>query len=382
MKRRFDLDLTRVLCMCAVVYLHAASASFYNLDNRPLWAMSNAVNVFATLAVPLFFMMSGALLLSQSSTADPAVVLKRRVGKVLVPLLAWSAVMLFYTALTQGREAALAGLKTILNTPANTAYWFLYALVPMYLLSPALKAMTDGLDRRRWRYLLLLWLGLTLGLATARSFLPQAWQLALTEHWTLNINAVGGYLGYFLLGAYLDRLDKLPARRLLVWGTVAAAVATAAAAWVDSYARGLWSDRFTGYLTVFTALRAAGAFLLLKSLFGEKETRSRWWKLLSGSSFCVYLAHPLAIFLSIRVWFKFTGLYDPATIPQQLLFYFCVLGECVALAAALASIPGLCYVFTGQRFSSACKGSNLFALFRRSQGEKTLGKDHQPGDGT
>lgn len=367
MKRRFDLDLTRVLCMCAVVYLHAASASFHDLDNRPLWAMSNAVNAFAALAVPLFFMMSGALVLSQSSTNHPAVVLKRRVGKVLVPLLAWSAVMLLYTALVQGREAAVAGLKTILNTPANTAYWFLYALVPMYLLSPALKAMTDGLDRRQWRYLLLLWLGLTLGLATVRSFLPQAWQLTFTEHWTLNVNAVGGYLGYFLLGAYLDRLDKLPARQLLVWGTVAAAVVTAVAAWVDSYARGLWSDRFTGYLTVFTALRAAGAFLLLKSLFGEKETRSRWWKLLSGGSFCVYLAHPLAIFLSIRVWLKLTGLYDPVTIPQQLFFYLCVLGECAVLAAALGSIPGVCYVFTGQRFSSACKGSNLFALFRRSR---------------
>lgn len=377
MKRRFDLDILRVLCMCAVVYLHAASTSFCNLENRPLWAISNAVNVFATLAVPLFFMMSGALLLSQSSTADPAVALKRRVGKVLVPLLAWSAVMLLYTALDQGREAALTGLKTILSAPANTAYWFLYALIPMYLLSPALKVMTDGLDRRRWRYLLLLWLGLTLGLATVRGFLPQAWQIILTEHWTLNVNAVGGYLGYFLLGAYLDRLDKLPARRLLVWGTVAAAAATAVAAWVDSYARGLWSDRFTGYLTVFTALRAAGVFLLCKSLFGERETRSRWWKLLSGSSFCVYLAHPLAIFLTLRVWFKYTGLYDPVTIPQQLFFYLCVLGECVALAAVLASIPGVCYVFTGQRFPSACKGSNLFALFRR---EKALARAGRPGD--
>lgn len=365
MKRRLDFDLLRVGCMCCVVYLHVAASSFQDLSSRRVWAMSNLINVAASLAVPLFFMLSGALALSRHSQADPLAALKRRLGRVLVPLAAWSGLMLLHIGREQGWAVAREGLLRILNTPANVAYWFLYALIPMYLLTPLLQVMVDGLDRRRWRYLLALWLGLTLGLSTLRGFLPPAWQGVFTEHTSLHLNAVGGYLGYYLLGAYLERQEKLPSRRLLLWGTAAASVATAVIAWVDSYALGAWSERFTGYLTLFTALRAAGVFLLAKSLWGQRQT-PRWLAVLSGCSFCVYLAHPLVI-LSVAddVWHALTGLWVLVTIPHYLVFYLGVLVACVLLALALASVPGLCYVFTGQRFSAACKSSNLFALFAR-----------------
>ncbi len=368
MKRRLDFDVIRVLSMCAVVYLHTASAAFYDLSNPTVWEFANWVNVFAVLAVPLFFMMSGALLLASAAKSDPVFVLKHRVGKVLVPLLAWSCAVLLYLGLDKGDWAGAKGLlKTAVGNPVNVAYWFLYALIPIYLLIPVLKPMADGLDQRRWRYVLLLWLGLTLGLATVRNFLPEARRVLLTEHPTMNLNAVGGYLGYFLLGAYLDRLEKLPSRGVLVWGTVLAALLTGICVHVDSFAQGAWSGRFTDYLTAFTALRAAGMFLLFKSLLGHRETKNRFVSALSGCSFCVYLAHPLVVMEANELWFNATGLYAPASIPQQLALYLGVLAACVLVALALASVPGLCRLFTGQAFPSACRSSNLFALVRRRE---------------
>ncbi len=355
--------------MCAVVYLHTASSSFYDLSNRPLWAMSCLVNVFSVLAVPLFFMMSGALALAPGAKSEPGYVLRRRVGKVLPPLLAWSLGCLVYLWLRKGDAAgALAGLKSILGTPANMAYWFLYALIPMYLLIPLLKPMADALDRNRWRYALGLWLVLTIGLATVRSFLPANAQALLTEHPAMNLNAIGGYLGYFLLGAYLDRLERLPSRRVLVWGTVAAAILAAALCALDSWQQHTWSGRFTDYLTLFTALRAAGAFLLMKSLFGHKETKGQALRVLSGCSFAVYLAHPLVVMEAKELWYQCTKLYDPANIPQQLFLYAAVLGVCVLGSLVLASVPGLCRLFTGQSFPAACQSGNLWALFKRKSG--------------
>lgn len=366
MKRRLDFDLLRMGCMCAVVYLHTASSSFYDLSNRPLWAMSCLVNAFSALAVPLFFMMSGALALAPGAKAEPGYVLRRRVGKVLPPLIAWSLACLAYLWLRKGDAAgALTGLRSILGTPANVAYWFLYALIPMYLLIPLLKPMADHLDQRRWRYALGLWLALTVGLATVRSFLPADAQGLLTEHPAMNLNAIGGYLGYFLLGAYLDRLEKLPSRRVLAWGTAIAAVLAVLFCVLDSWQQHTWSGRFTDYLTLFTALRAAGAFLLMKSLFGHKETKSRTLRVLSGCSFAVYLAHPLVVMEAKELWYQYTKLYDPVTIPQQLFLYAAVLGVCVLGALVLASVPGLCRLFTGQSFPAACKSSNLWALFGR-----------------
>ena len=139
-------------------------------------------------------------------------------------------------------------------------------------------------------------------------------------------------------------------------------------AMADSAAQGTWSGRFTDYLTVFTALRAAGMFLLFKSLLGHKETRSRAVRMLAGCSFCVYLSHPLAVMAGNKLWFRFTGRYAPVTVPQQLAFYLAVLGGCVLGSLVLASVPGLCRLFTGQSFSAACRSSNLFALFSRREG--------------
>lgn len=64
---------------------------------------------------------------------------------------------------------------------------------------------------------MLLWLVLTIGVNTVRDFLPleSAWRTVFTVHWTLNVNLIGGYLGYFLLGARLARLRRLPSRRVL-----------------------------------------------------------------------------------------------------------------------------------------------------------------------
>lgn len=357
--------------MCCVVYLHAAAASFLDLSSRRVFTMSSLINVAASLAVPLFFMLSGALALSRPSKADPLVVLKRRLCRVLVPLAVWSGLMLLHIGREQGWDVARQGLLRILNTPANVAYWFLYALVPMYLLTPLLQVLVDGLDKRRWRYLLGLWLGLTLGLSTLRGFLPPDWQSVFTEHASLHLNAVGGYLGYYLLGAYLERRETLPSKQLLLWGTIAVSAATAVIAWADSYALGVWSQRFTGYLTLFTALRAAGVFLLFKSLFAKRQS-PRWLAVLSGCSFCVYLAHPLVL-LSVAddAWHSLTGLWVLVTVPHYLVFYLGVLGACILLALVLASVPGLSYLCAGQRFRDACKSSNLFALFARRGGRDT-----------
>ena len=48
--------------------------------------------------------------------------------------------------------------------------------------------MVDGLDGDHWNYMMALWVLLTLGLYTVRSFVPAEYELVFTEHWTLNLN--------------------------------------------------------------------------------------------------------------------------------------------------------------------------------------------------
>ena len=252
-RRRWDYDLLRVASMVGVVYLHTAAGALRQLGT-PLWHFSNLLSSLATAAVPLFFMLSGALLLSHPRTAELGTLFRRRLPKVLIPLLAWSGVVIALAGVLSGPQAALDKLIPLLNTPVMVPYWFLYALVPIYLVSPLLKKMTDGLSEAHWNYLVGLWLIATIGMDTLCDLAPAGpWQSALTVHWTLNLDFVGGYLGYFLLGARLARLQKLP-RRGALWGATAASFAVIAAGtfWLTSRT-GVYDERIKSYLHLFTA---------------------------------------------------------------------------------------------------------------------------------
>ena len=61
--RRLDFDLIRAASMAAVVYLHTAAGGLRQSEDMALWHLSNLLSSLAVAAVPLFFMISGALLL-------------------------------------------------------------------------------------------------------------------------------------------------------------------------------------------------------------------------------------------------------------------------------------------------------------------------------
>lgn len=362
--RRFDYDVLRVFSMLGVIYLHTAAIALRDLTNIPLWNFSNLLVCLFTPAVPLFFMMSGALLLREEKTANLGFLFRRRLPKILVPYLAWTALVLLYQVCTGEGEAALTALSRLLNNGVAVPYWFIYALVPLYLLSPFLKRMVDHLDDCHWHYMMVLWVILTLGLNTIRSFVPTRWLLTFTEHWTLNVNMVGGYLGYFLLGAYLERLERLPSRKALTFTTVFLwGVVVLGTRW-DTFAHGAYSSRFTDYLSLFTMALATSIFLLAKACLREKKRYGKLIPCLSGISFGVYLIHPLALGMGKLVWGALiTSTTVPATILQQTLYYLAIALFCILACLALSSIRPLCYLFTGQKFEDACKTSNLFALF-------------------
>jgi surface polysaccharide O-acyltransferase-like enzyme len=361
--RRCDYDFLRVLSMVGVVYLHTASGALRNTGTA-LWHFSNLVSSLATAAVPLFFMLSGALLLSSSKTADLGYLFRRRLPKVLIPLLAWSAVVIAATGVLQGSGAALGSLTNLLSTPVVVPYWFLYALIPMYLIAPLLRKMAEGLSNAHWNYLVGLWLVLTIGLATVKDFLPQGsvWVSVFTRHWTLNLDMIGGYLGYFLLGARLERLERLPGRPVLWCAAGVSFAIIALGTWWDAAATGAYNERFKSYLHLFTAVLAVALFLLARSYLQNRRP-FRGLGFWAGISFGVYLAHPLAISLWQKLWTAWFGAVDQIWI--QIGFYLAILFTCVVAVFVLASIKPLCWVFTGQSFSAACRDTNLFALVRK-----------------
>lgn len=360
--RRLDFDLLRAASMAAVVYLHTAAGGLRQSEDMALWHLSNLLSSLAVAAVPLFFMISGALLLGSEKTDDPAYLLRRRLPRVAVPGLCWSLLVVGGVWLSQGGEAALLKLVNLPGISVITPYWFLYALIPMYLLSPLLKRLTDHMEERHWRYLLGLWVVVTLGLNQLSRFLPDPWYALLRENQTLNVSLLEGYLGYFLLGAWLDRMERPPARRILLAAALGSWAVIAMGTWGVFLVTGVYGEQFATYRGVFTMVLSASLFLLFRDAFrGRRSGRAA--VLLSACSFGVYLAHPMAIELLQKL------LGGGLTVPGQLAVWLLSLAGCILGVVLVSSVPGLCFLATGQRFRDACRESNVFALLRMRHGK-------------
>ena len=95
MKGRIEyISLASVISAIAVVYIHVASISRrYDLIGSQFSPIVDFICVFA---VPIFFMISGALLLDFQERYDLKTYLVKRISKTVVPFLFWSLFGLFF----------------------------------------------------------------------------------------------------------------------------------------------------------------------------------------------------------------------------------------------------------------------------------------------
>ncbi len=95
------------------------------------WHLLNVCTSLAFTAVPLFFMMSGYLLMTSRKTADISVLLRHRLPRLVVPLAGWTVVAVLwqmFLAHTLTPGAIWAQFVTALHGPVMVHFWYLYTI--------------------------------------------------------------------------------------------------------------------------------------------------------------------------------------------------------------------------------------------------------------
>jgi surface polysaccharide O-acyltransferase-like enzyme len=275
------------------VLVHLSYVIFFKEDLLSAnWVAANFYDSISRMGVPLFFMVSGSLLLGK---LEPFwLFLRKRFVKVGIPTLFWS---IFY--LVRSTEAyrdgsmgplavGLSMLKAIYLGDVEIHLWFLYILVGIYLVVPILRLFVSAAARRDILYFILMWF-------LATPFLEVLHRLTGFKS-ALQIPVVAGYVGYFVLGYYLQDIRLSSRGRWLAFLGVFAAVAvtffgtnllSANAGPIDSY--------FYSYFSPPTILAAMCGFLLLKSLGERLGAGGPLVQMVSETSFGIYLIHIFVI---------------------------------------------------------------------------------------
>jgi surface polysaccharide O-acyltransferase-like enzyme len=293
-------DLVRIWATVSVVLLHAASvpvSRFERLD-ADAWLWADFYRSLTSTCIPLFVMLSGALLLNAPAWNARAF-FRRRLDKVIVPLLAWSAVYGFWARYFQGQDLTLTQfLERLVGGISNPPYvhlWFLYLILSLYLLVPIFRIYVVNASAANQAY----FAGLSF-VATAVIPALAAGGLGVD----LYLAPVAGFIGYFVLGATLVRFLppalSRPALFLAAAAVIVGLIATTLGTYVLSSREGKLYENLYAHLAPNVALMSVPTFLLLRHLGTVMTQRTpggalRAIAIASELSFGIYLAHVLVM---------------------------------------------------------------------------------------
>lgn len=227
------LDVVRLVAMFTVVCCHSADPfNFYpgeppaNIDEIKFWGA--AYGAFLRPCVPLFVMITGALLLPVRG--EISAFYKKRISRVFWPFLIWSVIYNLFPWFTgllglnpeiildffpySGEEAARQSLNVslgyIAEMPLNFSLldvhmWYIYLLIGLYLYLPIFSAWVEKASEKAKLWFLVAW-GIT-GLLPYYQFVsPYIWGGCAWNSFNM-LYYFAGFNGYLLLGHYLRNHD-------------------------------------------------------------------------------------------------------------------------------------------------------------------------------
>lgn len=294
-RRNAYFDVLRVLAILLVVFNHLPGYLLYQTcSGLKAWAYM-LLTMFTRINVPLFLMVSGALLLGKEESTSRLI--KHRVSRIVAVTVLFSALCYFLKA----EDPTLGGFfRGLLGGGIEGSYWFLYAYLGMLLLLPFLRFVAVRLGRGELRYLLILHL-------IVATIVPMAsYAVAVLTGDGLSVNlslplATTKQLFYPLVGYYLGRVLTIDE---LTWKRVGAlCIASLAGMLVSSgftYYQGMTTGYTQDFVQLFDWVSAIAVFVLVRFVFEggiSLERRApracRAFTFLGPLTFGVYLFDPL-----------------------------------------------------------------------------------------
>lgn len=273
-EKRLDFEILRLIAIVLVVFNHTQQRGFELYRVAGGSAINNAVSlilaVTCKIAVPLFFMVSGGLLLHKDENIRT--VFKKRVLRIAAALVLFSGIL--YCFWSSWGYIETPGLRDyfsrLWSEGISIPYWYLYAYGALMLMLPLLRSMVRTLPNSAFLYLLLLHF-IYQGVIGPVGYLLGFGEFFGTVHVTGSGAVMNVYfplveqtLFYFLMGYYMAHRFpwELVTKRKLSLAAVLSGASIGLMAWLtwhDYSSHGYSTHNFMGdllFIPVFTVYTA------------------------------------------------------------------------------------------------------------------------------
>lgn len=272
----------RALAIMAVVMIHVV-ASLMAVDISKTWWLANIIDSFARWSVPVFVMVSGALLLGKDEPLSTF--FNKRASKIIIPFIFWTVFYELFTYRTQLEMFSVtAAIKNIYSGQAYYHLWFLYMIVGIYFAAPLFRPIAQ--NTRILVYFVVIWFFMTL---------ENVVFYFTSIHLGFKMGLFWGFTGYFLLGYLLAKHEISKRMTTLIYiGGIIGMFITIFGTYYMTKTKGHLDIFWLDYLAPNTVFVSMAVFVLFKHSF---KSNIRFINSFAAASFGIFLIHPFFLTL-------------------------------------------------------------------------------------
>lgn len=165
MNCNLNFDIIRAIAIIFVIGIHSLGLVNDALaDGDSVARLTNAAMSIVYAGVPLFVMLSGALLLGKDEPINTF--FKKRVNRLLLPFFFWSIIAGTMLYLQDGGRSIVICIETLsikmLTTGVHGIYWYVYMIIGLYLITPFLRTIIHHSDKQALFFLTVLLFGISI----------------------------------------------------------------------------------------------------------------------------------------------------------------------------------------------------------------------------
>ena len=327
------LDNSKIIAIFAVVFLHVSAGVVLGNDvGTEYWWVGNVYDSAVRWCVPIFVMISGALLLDPDKQEDLATFYTKRLSRILIPIMFWSAFFLAWSYLKSaviGNELTVVDLaKRLMSGKPHYHMWFLYMIISLYLFTPFFRKVVAHSSKKE--------LLIFIAIAFVMAMLNYAYGKFISGGSKLFINWFLLYVPFFFLG-YLIRQDNHNPKKSILWSVfIASIILTFYGCYIlaenSSLEHGLY---FYGYLSVSVVPMSISLMYILKAS-GKPIINTSFTKKLSILTLGIYLVHPVILEIINYIQYGAGSFHPIVSIPVVTFFVF---GMSAGIVYVIYKIP-------------------------------------------
>lgn len=345
------IEAIRILACLFVIFNHTGDLGFSMFTTRTPGSRSFWFylfpSIFCKAAVPLYFAITGALLLGKDEPLS--IIWKRRIPRTLIVLFLFSLLYYFSNAEAPVHHFnILSFLRTIATGSITSSYWYLYSHLGLLVCLPFLRALIKNLDDRHFYYWIILHFIFNSILPVFTYFSGFKLNSNFSIQWLMQNIAFYPCLGYFIH----NRLSRLICKKALppLWilniGTIALSCFCTYHYGINQV--GSFSQQSSqAFHSTFVMVNCATLFITFK-IFFECISTPRWLNFIittvGGCTFGTYLIHEWLLYRCVpfrNFWWNLPWNFNIPVFIATITTCFIVLLICTAITLILKQIPFL-----------------------------------------